>query len=165
MLDIAITWECEVGGKCLSKNIGIDRVGNLSSWREATISQRHVNLEPKVHVLVYGPCHFGGDVRAHLSVHHALHELGIARSRGSDLLHGGRSPRDPLHNSLRPVISRTRAVCCVVFLVNSGAIDCKKTPCSPSRSGCHRLARVMQRVPSASVPPVTTETAGAPRTH
>ena len=55
--------------------------------------------------------------------------------------------KDPLHNSLRPVISRTRAVCCVVFLANSGAIGCKKTPCSPSRSGCHRLARVMQRVP------------------
>ena len=54
--------------------------------------------------------------------------------------------KDSLHNSLRPVINRTRAVCCVVFLANSGAIGRKKTPCSPSRSGCHRLARVMQRV-------------------
>ena len=54
--------------------------------------------------------------------------------------------KDPLHNSLRSVISRTRAVCCVVFLANSPAIGCKKTPCSPSRSDCHSLARVMQRV-------------------
>ena len=41
-------------------------------------------------------------------------------------------PKDPLHNSLRSVISRTRAVCCVVFLANSRAIGCKKTPCIPS---------------------------------
>ena len=33
---------------------------------------------------------------------------------------------DPLHNSLRSVISQIRAVCCVVFLVNSRAIDKKK---------------------------------------
>ena len=59
----------------------------------------------------------------------------------------GWRPGDPLHNSLRHVINRTRAACRVVFFVNSGAIDCKKTPCSPSRSGCHRLARVMQRIP------------------
>ena len=35
---------------------------------------------------------------------------------------------DPLHNPLRSVISRTRTVCCVVFLANSRAIGCKKTP-------------------------------------
>ena len=54
--------------------------------------------------------------------------------------------KDPLHNSLRSVVSRTRAVCCVVFLDNIRAIGCKKTPCSPSRSDRHILARVMQRV-------------------
>ena len=32
---------------------------------------------------------------------------------------------DPLHNSSRPVIDRTRAVCGVEFLANSGAIACK----------------------------------------
>ena len=58
-----------------------------------------------------------------------------------------RQARDPLHNPLQSVISRTRAVCCVVFLANSRAIGCKRTPCSPSRSDCHSLARVMQRVP------------------
>ena len=39
---------------------------------------------------------------------------------------------DALHNSLQPVIARTRAVHCVVFLANSGAVGCKKTPCGPS---------------------------------
>ena len=34
--------------------------------------------------------------------------------------------RDPLHNSLRSVVSRTRAVCCVVFLADSLAIGKKK---------------------------------------
>ena len=33
---------------------------------------------------------------------------------------------DPLHNSLRPVATRTRAHRRVVFLANSGAIGCKK---------------------------------------
>ena len=55
----------------------------------------------------------------------------------------GWRPGEPLHNSLRPVLNWTRAVCGVVVLANSRAIDCKKTPCSPSRSGCHRLAKVM----------------------
>ena len=32
---------------------------------------------------------------------------------------------EPLHNSLRSVISRTRAACCVVFLANSRAIGRK----------------------------------------
>ena len=64
-----------------------------------------------------------------------------------------RVPRDPLHNPLRPVIVRTRAVHCVVFLSNSWAIGCKKTPCGPSRSARHRRARVMQRIPKASRPP------------
>ncbi len=56
--------------------------------------------------------------------------------------------RDPLHNSLRSVVARARAVCGVVFLANSQAIGCKKTPCGPSRSAYHSSARVMQRVPS-----------------
>ena len=55
------------------------------------------------------------------------------------------SLKEPLHNSLRSVISRSRAVCCVVFLGKAQAIACKKTPCSPSRSDVHSLARVMQR--------------------
>ena len=59
--------------------------------------------------------------------------------------------KDPLHNSLWSVISRTRAVCCVVFLGKAQAIACKKTPCSPSRSDCHSLARVMQRVLNVQV--------------
>ncbi len=59
-----------------------------------------------------------------------------------------RAFRNPLHNSLRSVIARARAVHCVVFLANSWAIGCKKTPCGPSRSARHSLARVMQRVPS-----------------
>ena len=53
--------------------------------------------------------------------------------------------KDPLHSSLRSVISRPRAVCRVAFLTNSRAIGCKKTPCSPSRSARHSLARAMQR--------------------
>ena len=60
-------------------------------------------------------------------------------------------PRDPLHNSLRSVVARARAHRCVVFLANSGAIGCKKTPCGPSRSAYHSSARVMQRVPSRLV--------------
>ena len=54
--------------------------------------------------------------------------------------------KEPLHNSLRSVISRTRAVCFVVFLANSRAVGCKKTPCRPSRTDYHSLARVMQRL-------------------
>ncbi len=54
--------------------------------------------------------------------------------------------KDALHNSLRSVVSRTRAVCCVAFFANSHAIDCKKAPCSPSRADRHSLARVMQRL-------------------
>ena len=53
--------------------------------------------------------------------------------------------KDPLHNSLRPVITRARAVHFVVFLAKA-AIGCKKTPHGPSQSACHSLARVMQRV-------------------
>ena len=41
---------------------------------------------------------------------------------------------DVLHNSLRSVIARPRAVRCVAFLANSPAIGCKKTPYSLSRS-------------------------------
>ena len=35
------------------------------------------------------------------------------------------SLKDRLHNSSRPVIDRTRAVCGVEILANSGAIACK----------------------------------------
>ena len=38
----------------------------------------------------------------------------------------GMDAKDPLHNSLRPVINRTRTVCCVVFLVNSGLLTAKR---------------------------------------
>ena len=41
---------------------------------------------------------------------------------------------DVLHNSLRSVIARPRAVRCVAFLANSTAIGCQKPPCGPSRS-------------------------------
>ena len=51
------------------------------------------------------------------------------------------SLKDALHNSLRSVISRARAVCCVVFLANRHTIGCKKTAGSPSRSDCHGTAR------------------------
>ena len=44
------------------------------------------------------------------------------------------SPRDVLHNSLRSVIARPRAVRCIAFFANSSAIGCKKTPCGLSRS-------------------------------
>ena len=33
--------------------------------------------------------------------------------------------KDPLHNPSRSVVARTRAVCSVEFLANSGAIGCK----------------------------------------
>ena len=46
--------------------------------------------------------------------------------------------RDVLHNSLRSVIARSRAVRCVAVLANSRAIDCKKSPCGPSRSALPR---------------------------
>ena len=55
-----------------------------------------------------------------------------------------RIPRDVLHNSLRSVIARPRAVHCVAFLANSRAIGRKKTPCGPSRSTLPPTARVMQ---------------------
>jgi hypothetical protein len=54
--------------------------------------------------------------------------------------------KDALHNSLGAVLVRARAVCCVVFLANSGAIGVKKTPCSPSRSASHNYQRVMQSI-------------------
>ncbi len=44
------------------------------------------------------------------------------------------SARDDLHNFLRSVIARPRAVHSVAFLANSRAIGRKKTPCGPSRS-------------------------------
>ena len=47
-------------------------------------------------------------------------------------------PRDVLHNSLRSVIARSRAVRCVAFFANSRAIGCKKSPCGPSRSALPR---------------------------
>ena len=41
---------------------------------------------------------------------------------------------DDLHNSLRSVIARSRAVHCVAFVANSRATGLQKTPCGPSRS-------------------------------
>ena len=38
----------------------------------------------------------------------------------------GKGSREPLHNSLRSVVKRTRAARCVVFLTNSLAIGCKR---------------------------------------
>ena len=74
-----------------------------------------------------------------------LRELGflIERTSGTYRL----TAKDPLHNSLRSVVARARAVYGVAFLANSGAIGCKKAPCSPSRSAYHSSARVMQRIP------------------
>jgi hypothetical protein len=59
----------------------------------------------------------------------------------------GAGSGDPLHNSLRSVIKRTRAVCGVAFFANSPAIGCKRRLASPSRPACHSPAGVMQRVP------------------
>ena len=57
---------------------------------------------------------------------------------------------DALHNSRRSVIARARAVRCVTFFANSGAIGCKKTPCGPSRSARHSSARVMKSLLNAA---------------
>ena len=54
-------------------------------------------------------------------------------------------PRDPLHNSLRSVIGRTRAVSCVVFLANSPAIGCKRRLAArsdPTATASPELCRV-----------------------
>ena len=42
--------------------------------------------------------------------------------------------RNVLHNSLRSVIARSRAIRCVAFLAHSPAMGCKKAPCGLSRS-------------------------------
>ena len=62
---------------------------------------------------------------------------------------------DDLHNSLRSVIARSRAVHCVAFLANSAAIGCKKTPCAPSRSALPppREGYAGHPQPSTSQPP------------
>ena len=63
------------------------------------------------------------------------------------LLRPSQRPRDGLHNSLRSVIARSRAVYCVVFLANSRAIGCKKRLVAHPDPHYHRLARVMQTIP------------------
>ena len=70
---------------------------------------------------------------------------------GSNVTAKSARARDALHNSLRSVVSRrigNWAICYVAFLACGSAIGCKKTPCSPSRSVSHSLARVMQSIPS-----------------
>ena len=54
--------------------------------------------------------------------------------------------KESLHNAVRHMISLARAVCCVAFLAKALAIGRKNTPCSPSRSDCHSLATVGQRI-------------------
>lgn len=46
---------------------------------------------------------------------------------------------------------RAWAACCVAFLTHSRAVDCKKTPCSPSQSVCLSSETVMQRIPKAAL--------------
>jgi hypothetical protein len=58
------------------------------------------------------------------------------------------APRDALHNSLRTVAARARAVYGVVFLANSSAIGCKKRLVAHPDPRYPSLARVMQSIPS-----------------
>ena len=51
---------------------------------------------------------------------------------------------DDLHNSLRSVMARSRAVHCIAFLVNSAAIGKKRRLVPHPDPHYHRLARVMQ---------------------
>ena len=104
----------------------------------------HINRHPIAIAKLYANCLTG-----------AITALAMIALTGNSILcrmalndTGIDAVRDALHNSLRSVISRTRAVCRVVFIANSRAIGCKKTPCSPSRSDCDSLARVMQSIPS-----------------
>ena len=55
---------------------------------------------------------------------------------------------DDLHNSLRSVMARSRAVHCIAFLVNSAAIGKKRRLVPHPDPHNHRLARVMQVIPS-----------------
>ena len=64
-------------------------------------------------------------------VQQAVHFSSNARAKAA---HPALRLRDVLHNSLRSVIARPRAVRCVAFLTNSLAIGCEKTPCGLSRS-------------------------------
>ena len=57
--------------------------------------------------------------------------------------------RDGLHNSMRSVAARTRAVYGVAFLANSRAIRCKNRLVAHPDPHHHSLARVMQTIPSA----------------
>ena len=69
-----------------------------------------------------------------------------AQSRPSQL-------QDPFHNSSRSVISRTRAACCVVFLVFTcqygQLLTAKRHSCIPRRSAWQILASVVQRIVKA----------------
>ena len=57
-----------------------------------------------------------------------------ALADGVEEAEAGGGVKDALHNSLRSVAARPRAIRCVAFLANSWAIGCKKTPCASSRS-------------------------------
>ena len=59
------------------------------------------------------------------------HRCASLTGRGLRHVHG---PREVLHNSLRTVLARLRAIHFVAFLANSTAIGCEKTPCGSSRS-------------------------------
>ena len=56
-------------------------------------------------------------------------------------------PRDGLHNALRSLAARNRAVYGVAFLANSRAIGCKNRLVSHPDSHHNSLTRVMQTIP------------------
>jgi hypothetical protein len=49
------------------------------------------------------------------------------------------APKDALHNSLRTVAARSRAVYCVAFLANSPSYWLQKAPCSPPVDASRKL--------------------------
>ena len=56
--------------------------------------------------------------------------------------------KEVLHNSLRTVLARLRAIHFVAFLANSTAIGKKRRLVAHPYPHYHRLARVMQDIPS-----------------
>ena len=60
----------------------------------------------------------------------------------------GQPIRDGLHNSLRSVIARPRAVRCVAFLANSPAIGKKSNAADRATPRYHRPQGVMQAIPN-----------------
>ena len=57
-------------------------------------------------------------------------------------------PKDALHNSLRSVAARARAVRCVAFFANSPLLAAKRRLAAHPDPHCHILARVMQDIPN-----------------